>query len=463
MQDSGSGSYRRAGLAATGLLARAVTPCDETEPAFWPANGRVSMSSELISKRPLAVAAATTVALVGTLAAAYVVSQFLRNSVGVIAPDLAAEIGMSAAEIGVLSSAFFIAFALAQLPLGVAIDRYGPKRAMLVCAAIAVLGAVVFARSTTAGGLVAARVLMGVGSSCFLMAPLALYAQRFPPERFTMLAGIQIGIGSLGTLLVTAPLAWAAATIGWRAAFLWVGAIMVMCGVLIAVAVRDANGSAPAGRRESVRESLAGILEAARTESVARLFAMNLICYSGFALIVGLWGGPYLTHAYGYGLTARGDLLVIPAVTQVVGVVLWGHADRLLGGFKPPVLLGSVATAAALFVLAGAGTLAPVPLIVWLALFGFATAYTPVLIAHGKTLFPPHLVGRGMTLLNIGTMGGVFLSQLATGAVIDLFPAEGGVYPVDAYRLAFALQGAVTLAACAAYLGARDPTRGEDG
>src|SRR5678815_5154906 len=143
------------------------------------------------------------VVLVTALAAIYLVSQFLRNSVGVIAPDLAAEIGLNAAEIGLLSSAFFFSFAAAQIPLGIALDRYGPKRCMLLCAVVAFLGALAFAVATTPAGLVTARVLMGLGSSCYLMAPLALYARRFPPERFTLLAGIQIGIGTVGTLFVT--------------------------------------------------------------------------------------------------------------------------------------------------------------------------------------------------------------------------------------------------------------------
>src|SRR4029079_4256037 len=145
------------------------------------------------------------VLLVGTLAAIYLVSQFLRNSVGVIAPDLAREIGLNAAEIGLLSSAFFFAFAAAQIPLGIALDRYGPKRCMLLCAAIAFLGTLAFAVATTPAGLGTARILMGLGSSCYLMAPLALYARRFPPERFTLLAGIQISLGPIGTLFVTPP------------------------------------------------------------------------------------------------------------------------------------------------------------------------------------------------------------------------------------------------------------------
>src|SRR6267142_644781 len=124
------------------------------------------------------------VTLVGALAAIYLVSQFLRNSVGVIAPDLAAEIGLSAGEIGLLSSAFFFSFAAAQVPLGIALDRYGPKRCMLACAAIAFLG-------------------------------------------------------TIGTLFVTAPLAFASATIGWRATFFGVAGLVVLCGALIAFVVRE--------------------------------------------------------------------------------------------------------------------------------------------------------------------------------------------------------------------------------
>jgi MFS family permease len=417
------------------------------------------MSTEKGAARVRAVnpLSAIALAVVITLGALYVVSQFLRNSVGVIAPNLAAEIGLSAGEIGLLSSAFFLAFAAAQLPLGIAIDRYGAKRCMLVCAVIAVAGAAAFAFATTPAALVAARVLMGLGSSCYLMAPLALYARRFPPERFTALAGIQIGIGTVGTLLVTAPLAWATAAIGWRSTFLVVGAAMAACAVLVAAVVRE-DAHARATRPETLRESLAGTAEVVRIPSFVPLFLMNLVCYSSFVLLIGLWGGPYLTHVYGYGLTERGDLLLLPAVTNIVGVVAWGYAERVVGAYKPLVLAGGLMTAAALGLLAAFGKLAPGMLAILLAVFGFTAAYIPVLIAHGRAFLPPRLVGRGITLFNVGTIGGVFVSQLVTGALIDLFPAEGGVYPLDAYRLVFAFQAAILLAACMAYLAAREPT-----
>jgi MFS family permease len=393
------------------------------------------------------------VTLVASLAAIYLVSQFLRNSVGVIAPDLAAEIGLSASEIGLLSSAFFFSFAAAQIPLGIALDRYGPKRCMLVCAAIAFAGTVVFAIATTPAGLIAARILMGLGSSCYLMAPLALYARRFPPERFTALAGIQIGIGTVGTLLVTAPLAFATATIGWRMTFMVVAGVVVIGALLVMLVVpRDTPADAPGAHRETLRESLAGVMQVVRMRGFWPIFLMQCVAYSSYVIIVGLWGGPYLTHVYGYDLVTRGELLMLPAISQIIGVVLWGQAQRFADGYKGLVLTGALLTAAALGLLAYLGKPEPWVLIAWLAVFGFLAAYLPVLISHGRSILPQHLTGRGMTLFNIGSMGGTFVVQFVSGALIDLFPATNGVYPLDAYRLVFAVQALAVVAACVSYL-----------
>jgi MFS family permease len=138
--------------------------------------------------------------------------------------------------------------------------------------------------------------------------------------------------------------------------------------------------------------------------------------------------------------------------------MLWGPTDRLLGSYKAPALIGAGAMIAAYLVLAFAGPLPKSMLAAWFAIFGLVGASVPLMIAHGKSLFPPHLVGRGITLLNMGTMGGVFLTQAVSGALIDAFqPAANGAYPLAAYRLVFALQAAFILLACLVYLGARDP------
>lgn len=256
------------------------------------------------------------------------------------------------------------------------------------------------------------------------MSSLAVYAGRFPPHRFATLTGMQVGIGTIGTLIATAPLAFSTATIGWRNSFLAVGAFTLVVGLLVSVVVKDDASTGPYAvrSRKSWRESLSGILAVMRTPSVGRLFAMNLVVYSSFGLVVGLWGGPYLAHIYGYGLEERGNFLLIPVLTQIIGSLLWGPLDRLAGGHKLPVLLGAGATAAALAYLAFAGTLTPSMLVVWFAAFGLLAAFGPLLIAHGKALFPPDQLGRGLTVLNMGSMGGTFLVQAVSGFVIGLFP-----------------------------------------
>src|SRR2546421_165432 len=159
--------------------------------------------------------------------------------------------------------------------------RRGAERFKLIWAAIAFLGAVEFAIATTPAGLIAARVLMGLGSSCYLMAPLALYARRFPPERFTVLAGIQLSIGTIGTLLVTAPLAWASATIGWRTTFLVVAGLVIACAILVAIVVREEGSDrVHSGSTETLRESLKGVLEVAHMPAFVPLFLMHAMSYS---------------------------------------------------------------------------------------------------------------------------------------------------------------------------------------
>jgi predicted MFS family arabinose efflux permease len=275
-----------------------------------------------------------------------------------------------------------------------------------------------------------------------------------------MLAGIQMAIGTIGTLLVTAPLAFASATIGWRATFFCVAGLVVLCGALIAIVVReDAAEHAPAAHGETLRENFAGIVEVVRMRGFWPLFLMQAVSYSSYAMIVGLWGGPYLAHVYGYGLAVRGDLLMLPALSQIVGVVVWGHAQRVTGSYKPLVLAGALATATALGLLAVIGKPEPWMLAVWLAVFGALPAFLPVLIAHGRSLLPPHLVGRGMTLFNIGSMGGTFVVQLASGALIDAFVPIAGAYPLDAYRAVFAAQAVAVLAACGIYAVMRPKNR----
>jgi MFS family permease len=419
----------------------------------------MTLQGEVPREPPRAVSpfSALAVGIVATLGTLYIVSQFLRNSVGVIAPNLAAEVGLSPIEIGLLSSIYFFVFAATQLPLGVALDRFGPKRCMLVSIAITVAGSAAFGLAQSASGLVWSRALLGFGTSCFLMAPVALYARWFAPEQFSTFTGIHLGVGTLGALLATAPLAFVAGTFGWRAAFLGLAIVTVVIGLLTWLIVSDD----PPGRtteplNETLRESVAGIWQVIRTPSIGRIFLLQLTVYPSFVLVVGLWGGPYLTHIYGYDLKGRGEILFVSALAQVIGSFLWGPSDRIFGSLKPPILTGAALCFLSLLLFALGGAM-PVPLVLAaFVLLGFSTGVISVVMSHGRSLVPRHLLGRCITLLNIGAMGGVFLAQFASGALIDLFPSEGGIYPLEAYRIVFGLQAALVLVGIWAYFGSRE-------
>ena len=418
----------------------------------------MTMEPEQAPARPVSAWSGIVFTVVAIFGVLYIVSQFLRNSVGVIAPDLAAEVALSPMQIGLLSSMYFFVFAATQLPLGVALDRFGPKLCILVSLAFAVLGCAVFALAHSASGLVAGRALLGFGTACFLMAPVALYARWFPPAWFSTFAGIHLGIGSFGALFATAPLAFATASFGWRATFLGVGAVTVVIGVLVWLIVSDDQpGVKRAPRRETLRESIAGIWQVIRTPSIGRIFLVQLTSYPSFLLVIGLWGGPYLTHIHGYDLQGRGDILFLAALAQVLGSFFWGPMDRLFGHHKIPILIGVGICFVALMLLTAVATLPGPLLIVAFVMLGFSTSMSSIVMAHGRTLVPPHLLGRCITLLNIGTMGGGFLVQFVSGAVINLFPVSAaGAYPLEAYRLVFGLQAALVLIGAWAYFGSRE-------
>ena len=405
-----------------------------------------------------AVSMTMAVTLVGALAAVYFISQFLRNSVGVIAPDLERELGLGSESLGLLSSVFFFSFALVQIPIGILIDRYGPKAVMLGSLVLAALGSVVFSYSGSMGGLIAARILMGLGCSSFFMCPLTIFARWFAKDRFSTLVGIQLGLGSLGTLFATAPMAFSVGLIGWRGTFLVFAVVIVAIGFLAAAVVRNDPPGTPArtDAPASLGTAIAGLRDVWAVPGVFRLLRMHFVSYSAFATIAGLWGGPYLTDVYGHDLQQRGFYLLLMAIGQVAGVFAWGPMDRRFGGPKKPAIAGALLTIVTLAGFAAIGKFPEWALGPAFALFGFVCAFTPLITGHGRHLFPPELVGRGITFLNIGTMGGVFLQQSFTGFVVAWITGNSAVRPIAAYSGVFLCVAGALLVALVFYLRAPD-------
>ncbi|MCO5088090.1 MAG: MFS transporter [Methylobacteriaceae bacterium] len=413
----------------------------------------MSSTSGEAAPRKLERAASGGAVIVAALVGIYMLSQFFRNALGVIGPDLARAFDLDAARLGFLSSIFFLSFALAQIPLGMAIDRWGPRPTMLATAALMIASTVLFAFARNYFELAAARALMGLGCCSFLMAPLALYAERFPPAKFSTITGIHIGGGSFGMLAATAPLAWLAGSVGWRNSFLTAAVIATVMATCVFLFAREAPETLARrrARSETLGEAAAGVVAATRIPGFWRMFFIQAAAYSAFASIIGLWIGPWLAQVYGLPLESRGRMTLILAVAQIAGLFFWGASDRWFASYRRPALVGILLALATLAV----GALVALPaaaLPAFMAAFGFFFGITPVLTAQGKALFPRELTGRGMTLINTGVIGGAFAQQAFTGFVIEAFGAKmvAGVrtYPPEAFRLVFgllALQLAVAL------------------
>ena len=405
-----------------------------------------------------------TVRLVTSLGLAYVLSQFLRSSNAVLAPELSHDLGISAEALGILTGAYFLAFAAVQIPIGILLDRFGPRRVISIMLMFAVAGCFVFARAESLMELIAGRILMGLGCASILMGALVVYARWYAPERFAFFTAVQLGIGNTGILLATSPLAAAVEGIGWRHSIASIGLYALLLAVLVLALVRDAPDDHPvlSHPQESFKDSFRGVAAILGNRALWPLLPLICTGYGAVASVSALWGGPYLADVHGLGIQARGNLLLIMALGSIFGSLAYAPLDRRFGTRKRIVVAGCLMNVAAFVCLAvidrpSLGLVAAL----FVGLTG-GVGYMSVLTAHARALYPDHLVGRGMTLANMGNMMGVAVLQSLTGAVLAACSIVGGAAGEAAYQAVFGLLAGVLLVTLLIYLRGKDIPPGRE-
>lgn len=389
--------------------------------------------------------------LLGTVAC---LSQFYRVSNSVIAPELVRDLGLSAQQLGWAGSAFFFALFAAQIPVGVAFDRFGARRTVAALSLVAVAGALVIARADDAATLIAGRAVVGLGCAASFMAVVFLCARWFPPAALaTALSGVYAA-SNLGILAAATPLAWVASTVGWRAGFVGLAGVTLAIAVAFHVGVRDRPpGAAAAGpaRPESLAEIGRGLRAVWATPGLGPVLAMHFFASATMLTVLGVWGGPYLHTVHGLDAMARGNVLLAMGAAQIAGVLAYGPLDRRLGSRKRVVLGGtavSVGLLAALALWPQPPLAAAAGLLVALC---FAGAFGTVIVAQGRALFPDRLAGRGVTTVNMALCLGLTVLPAGIGTLLE---QAGGGEP--AYRLAFAALAAGLLLGASVYRRSRD-------
>lgn len=391
------------------------------------------------------------------IALATILSQFFRSSMSVIAPELVRDVAIDAETLGLIGGTFFIVLMVLQIPVGMAFDRWGPRRVIACLGAFAAIGALWFALATTPAELVAARALIGVGCAGNFMAAVVLASRWFSQDRFTTVLSLVFAVSNVGTLAAATPLAVASDAVGWRLSFVGIAIIAGLVALVFWLVVRDAPSAATERQEpETVRQVIAGLLEVFRTPGLGRVVAIHTFAYASMLTVLGLWAGPYLADVHGLGTVARGHVVLVMGAGQITGILAFGPLDRVFGSRKRVVLGGASVVVATLATLALVPQ-PPLPVAVGgLVLLCFASGYTIVIVAHGRSLFPDRLIGRGVTTVNLAQAVGASILPIATGLAVGAFGAAGGGTPDEGYRAAFGLLALLLAAGAAIYAGGED-------
>lgn len=338
----------------------------------------------------------------------YVLSQFYRAFLAVLTPVLKAELGATAEDLAAASGLWFLAFALMQIPVGEALDRIGPRVTTAVLLALGGAGgAAVFAMAGGPGAIKLAMVLIGIGCAPVLMAAYYIFARVYPPAVFGTLAGAVIGFGSLGNIASSLPLSAAVDLIGWRGTLWAMAGLTLVVSAAIALVVRDPARAEGAGK--------GSVLDVLKIPALWPVLAMMAVAYAPAAGVRGLWTGPYFADVFGADAAAIGQATLVMGVAMVLGNFAYGPLDRVLGTRKWLVFGGNALMAlclTGLFLWPDAGGWVTLALLCGVGFFGSSF---PMVVAHGRAFMPPHLVGRGVTLINLFGIGAAGLLQIVTG------------------------------------------------
>lgn len=386
-----------------------------------------------------------------TLALSYVLSQFYRSFLAVMTPTLSVELDMTNAQFSLASGIWFAAFALMQFVVGTSLDRFGPRRTASILLAVGGGGgALLFSAATTPETVILSMAMIGIGCSPLLMASLFIFARIYSPLRFAALASGFIAFGNAGNVLGAAPLAAAIEFFGWRETLVGLTVATVSVAMAIFICVRD-----PARLEEPEGSSgLSGYLALLRLPVLWAIIPLTAVNYAPAATIRGLWAGPYLADVYGASALTVGNVTFIMAIAMVIGSFAYGPLDTFFRTRKWVAFGGNSISLLALLAL----FFHPMPefavaagLLIVIGLFGMSYG---VLMAHARAYFPPHLVGRGVTLMNFFSIGGAGIVQFATGPVYSA--AATSRDPASGYGVLFGFYATLLLMALAVYLFSRD-------
>lgn len=385
-------------------------------------------------------------------AVAYFLSALLRAVTATLAPVFSAELGLGAADLGLLAGAYFLGFAALQLPLGSALDRHGARRVVVALLLLAVVGCLAFSAADGLAGLIAARTLIGMGVAACLMGPLTHFRHHFRPEAQLRSHSWMLMCGSLGMVASTLPVQWALPWWGWRGLFVALAAGLVVSAAAIAWVVRTPSPGSD-GRESGAgdREHAPGYGAVWAHPAFRQVAPVGFFVYGGMIAVQSLWAGPWLTRVAGQAPDQAARGLFAINLCMLVAFLGWGVVMPRLArrGWTADRLLRVALPASLLWLAAMCAWPQPAGAAAWAVWCVLCTGVAPTQPALGQA-FAPSLAGRALSAYNLVIFAGVFAIQWGIGVAVDALRALGAGEPL-AFRLAFAAFAACSVWSLAHY------------
>jgi predicted MFS family arabinose efflux permease len=375
-------------------------------------------------------------------ALAYFLSALVRAITATLSPTLSTELSLSAGDLGLLAGGYFFGFALTQLPLGSWLDRHGPRKVILGFLSVAVLGCAAFAMASSFAGLLAARVLTGMGVSACLMAPLTGYRRWLAPATQLRANSWMLMTGSLGMVAATLPVQWLMPWTGWRGLFWALAVLILLSMVAIAVTVPHWKSTeVPAHSADQAAAPVMGYGHIWRHPYFRQMLPIGFVNYGGMVAVQTLWAGPWMVKVAGYSASQAAAGLFGINLSMLSAFWFWGvinphlarrglAPDRLIAWGLP---LSLVVLAAIVWLGEGAGWL------MW-ALFCVSSTFVALSQPAVALALPSEAAGRALSAYNLAIFAGVFVAQWGIGLLIEGLGVFGWSEPVR-YRGAVAVFG----------------------
>lgn len=381
----------------------------------------------------------------GAAAFTYVIAIFNRGSLGVAGPMAADRLGVDATALSSFAAVQLGVFAATQVPVGLLVDRYGPRTMLTVSLAVMAAGQTMVAGSRSFALVLTGRALMGCGDAMVMISVLRLIASWFPPARTPVLAQVTVVVGTAGGLAAAPPLSAALRVFGWEPVFFSVALVTACMTVGVWLTVRNTpDGHAPSAMRGPSAESLRTALgEAWRQPTTAVGLWLMFTVHFPVQVFVLLWGYPFLTQGQGVAAATASYLVAVPLVVTMLLGPVFGIVSGRRPHWRLPLILAitGATTVTWAAVLLWPGAHAPLALLFLLTMvlgLGNPAAVFGLDIARSGS--PPHRIGAASGIANIGGYTAALLAMMLIGAALDHGQGAAAAPDLADFRVAMATQ-----------------------